>query len=505
MRKYFILIVIIILIITSYLIFLNSIFIILGIVIYPLAILGLYDYFQTKHSITRNFPIIGHARYILESLGPEIRQYFIESDTNGTPFTRLQRNIIYGRAKLTNQNHPFGTELNVYQPDYEWMPHSIYPAKLLHSSPRVEIGGENCLKPYSASLLNISAMSYGALSKDAVLAFSKGAKKGNFYHNTGEGGVSPYHLEGGADIVYQIGTGYFGCRSDDGTFNLEKFIKTSSHENIKMIEIKISQGAKPGHGGVLPAAKNTPEIASIRGVPVGTTILSPPGHSAFSNAFEFIEFIKLLRLNCHGKPIGFKFCVGKKQEFIDICKAMISANIYPDFITVDGGEGGTGAAPLEFSNSVGMPLEDGLVFVIDTLIGFDLKSKIKVIASGKIVSGFDMVKYMSIGADICNSARGMMMALGCIQALECDKNTCPTGLTTHNPHLMAGLVVEEKYIRVANFQNETLKCFMELIAAAGISDLTNLKRSLIHQRIDTHNFLTFEEIYPSVVSRSYLY
>lgn len=504
MRKYFLPTAIAATIIISYLMFVNIKFLWIGLPLLLLILLGFYDYFQTKHSITRNFPIIGHSRYLLEELGPEIRQYFVESDTNGSPFTRLQRKIIYSRAKLQNQNHPFGTELNVYQPDYEWMPHSIYPAVVQHTAPRILIGGKDCLQPYSAARLNISAMSYGALSKAAVLAFSKGASHGGFYHNTGEGGVSPYHLQGGADLVYQLGTGYFGSRNDDGTFSVEKFRKTSSHPNIKMVEIKISQGAKPGHGGVLPASKNTPEIASIRGVTPGVEVLSPPGHSAFDTASGLIDFIKTLRENCGGKPVGFKLCIGRRDEFIDICNAMISKNILPDFITIDGGEGGTGAAPLEFSNSVGMPLEDALVFVIDTLRGYNLKKDIKVIASGKIVSAFDIIKYMSIGADLCNSARGMMMSLGCIQALECDRNTCPTGITTHKPELMAGLVVEEKYIRVANFQNETLKCFMELVAAAGITDLSNLHRGLIHQRLDTYHYRTFEEIYPSVAEGSYL-
>jgi glutamate synthase domain-containing protein 2 len=469
----------------------------LSVFILVLIAFGVYDMIQTKHAIRRNFPLIGRMRYLLESIGPEIRQYFIESDTSGTPFTRLQRAVVYRRAKMELQSHPFGTELNVYEENYEWMPHSIYPAKVQHDQFRVNVGGPDCTQPYNASIFNVSAMSYGALSKNAVLAINRGAYMGSFYHNTGEGGVSPYHIEGKGDIVWQIGTGYFGCRTEEGTFDADKFKKQATNHHVKMIEIKLSQGAKPGHGGVLPASKNTEEIAAIRGVVPHTTVLSPPSHSAFSNALSLLEFVQKLRNLSGGKPVGFKLCIGNKHEFIDICEQMISSGIKPDFITIDGAEGGTGSAPLEFSNSVGMPLEDALVFVINTLRGYDLKKDIRVISSGKIVTSFDIVKQLAIGADMCNSARSMLFAIGCIQALKCDTNECPTGITTHKKQLVQGLVVKDKAQRIANFHRETMHSFNELVAAAGITDIKKLNRNIIFQRVDSYTSKSFEEIYPS--------
>ena len=480
----------------SYFISLNFLF--LFIVVAPLTAMGIYDFFQTNDSIRRNYPVLGRMRFLLMSISHEIRQYFIETDTSGTPFNRLQRNLVYNRANSGNQTHPFGTALNVYEENHEWMAHSIFPLPVRHEQYRQKIGGPDCKQPYSASLLNVSAMSYGALSKNAVLALSMGAKKGGFYHNTGEGGVSPYHLKGGADLTWQIGTGYFGCRTNDGNFNDEMFQKTANLANIKMIEIKLSQGAKPGHGGVLPAAKNTPEIAKIRGVEPHTTVLSPPSHKAFDNAEGLLNFVQKLRTLSGGKPIGFKLCVGNTNEFIEICLAMIKTNIKPDFITVDGSEGGTGAAPLEFSNSVGMPLEDGLIFISDTLRGYNLKKDIQIIASGKIISAFDVIKYISLGADLCNSARGMLFSIGCIQALKCDTNKCPAGVTTHNESLIKGLVPEDKYIKTANFHKANMHIFNELIAAAGISELSQLQRSFIHQRLDSTTTKTFEELFPTV-------
>ncbi len=463
----------------------------------PLILMGIFDMLQTKHAIRRNFPVIGRFRYVLESIRPEIMQYFVETDTEGRPLNRIFRSMIYQRSKKENDTAPFGTQMNVYRSGYEWMDHSMYAInKEIHDFPRVTVGGADCKQPYEASLLNISAMSFGSLSKNAVMAMNKGAKMGNFAHNTGEGGLSPYHLKHGGDLVWQIGTGYFGCRDEHGNFNAETFQKGAVKPQVKMIEIKISQGAKPGHGGILPAIKNTEEIAKIRHVQPHTDVLSPPSHSAFSNPVEFMGFIKKLRELSDGKPVGFKLCIGKKQEFIDICKAMLSTGIKPDFITVDGGEGGTGAAPVEFSNSIGMPLREGLVFVHDTLVGFGLKKDIKLIASGKIISGYHMARVIALGADLCNSARAMMLATGCIQALQCNVNTCPVGVATQNKSLMKGLVVDDKAVRVANYHEETIHSFLELVAAAGLHHPKDITRKHINRRIGMHKVAKYNEIYP---------
>lgn len=448
-----------------------------------LIVIGLHDIFQTKHTILRNFPVIGHIRYLLEMIGPELHQYFVESDTDGKPIDRNHRAYIYERAKEQTQTHPFGTELNVYDDNYKWMQHSIYPAAKMQSQPRIVIGGKDCLQPYSASLFNISAMSFGALSKNAIKALNLGAKAGNFFHNTGEGGISKYHLEGG-DLVWEIGTGYFGCRKEDGSFDPEKFKEKANWEQVKMIEIKISQGAKPGHGGVLPAVKNDKEIAEIRGIEPHTIVLSPPGHAAFCDAKSLLQFIQQLRTLSNGKPIGFKLAIGSKQEFIDICEAMLETGIQPDFITVDGAEGGTGAAPIDFSNYVGMPWEDALIFVVDTLKKYQIRKEIKVITATKIFTAFDIFKALCLGADICNSARGMMLALGCIQALKCNTNECPTGVATNNPKLIRGLVVSEKWKRVQNYQKNILEDFLELLAASGCNSLEEMNRSLIYRKVD---------------------
>lgn len=456
--------------------------------------IGIYDIFQKKHAILRNFPLIGHMRYLLELISPELHQYFVESNTDGKPIDRNHRAYVYERAKLQNETHPFGTELNVNEENFKWMQHSIYPAKKLEEAPRVLIGGPDCKQPYSSSLFNISAMSFGSLSKNAVMALNLGAKAGNFFHDTGEGGISDYHLMGG-DLVYEVGTGYFGCRTEDGHFSAEKFKEKAAIPSVKMIEIKISQGAKPGHGGVLPAAKNNEEIARIRGIKPHTDVLSPPGHSMFSNAEGLLQFVKQLRDLSNGKPIGFKLCIGSKQEFIEICEQMLATGIKPDFITVDGAEGGTGAAPIDFSNYVGMPWENALIFVTNTLQHFDLKKDIKVITATKIFTAFDIFKALCIGADVCNSARGMMLALGCIQALQCDTNKCPTGVTSNNPKFMRGLVVQDKWQRVKNYQEQTLDDFVELFAAAGCRELSQLNRSMIYKKVNDE-IKSYSELYP---------
>jgi len=472
----------------------------------PLILLGIYDILQKKHAIKRNFPILGHGRYMLEKIRPEIMQYFVETDIEGAPINRIFRNLVYQRAKKTNDTVPFGTQMDVYRVGYEWLDHSMYAFNdnEKNSHPRVKVGGTDCKKPYNASLLNISAMSFGSLSQNAVLALNKGAKEGGFAHNTGEGGISPHHLEHGGDLIWQIGTGYFGCRTHDGKFCVDTFTKKATLENVKMIEIKISQGAKPGHGGILPAIKNSEEIAIIRDVPPHIDVNSPPSHSAFSSPTELMNFIKLLREKSGGKPIGFKLCVGKKEEFIDLCKAMVSTGIKPDFITVDGGEGGTGAAPVEFSNSLGMPLRDGLAFVTDTLMGYDLKKDIKIIASGKIFSAFHIARIIALGADMVNSARAMMLAIGCIQARQCNNNTCPVGVATQNKSLMSGLDVEDKSKRVTNFHQETLHSFSELIAAAGVANPSNLKRHHINRRVSMNTVLKYEDIFPYTKTGSLL-
>ncbi len=472
----------------------------------PLLLLGWYDMFQRKHAIMRNFPILGRGRYLMEKMRPGVQQYFIESDTEGKPFDRLNRSIIYQRAKDVLDTTPFGTQLDVYAEGYEWMNHSIAsidPHKL-DQDPRTIVGGPACKQLYPASLFNVSAMSFGSLSSAAIMALNGGAKIGGFAHNTGEGGISPYHKKFEGDLIYQIGTGYFGCRSKDGHIDWDEFVKRCEEPSVKMVELKLSQGAKPGHGGILPAKKVTKEIAEIRGIEMGKDVLSPPYHKEFDSPMGLLQTIKKMQDLSGGKPIGFKLCVGSKQEFFAICKAMISSGIRPDFIAVDGGEGGTGAAPLEFSNSVGMPFKEGLAFVYDALVGFDLKKDIKIFAAGKVVTGFHIFRALALGADACYSARAMMMAVGCIQALECNNNHCPTGVATQDPELVAGLNVEDKKDRVANYHNETVHSFVELMAAAGIKEHEQINRRHINRRISMNTIKRYDEIYPYVEKGAFL-
>lgn len=476
----------------------------LFILLIPILLLGFIDFFQKSHAIRRLYPFLGRFRYMLESFRAEIQQYFVESDTSGTPIPREFRSLVYQRAKGDRDTRPFGTIFDVNRPGYEWVNHSLNPKHATDLHPKIRFGGDECTQPYMCSPLNISAMSYGALSKNAIMALNKGAKIGGFSHNTGEGSLSPYHLKHGGDIVWQIGTGYFGCRDDEGNFNAELFQQNSHRDVVKMIEIKLSQGAKPGHGGILPAAKLTEEIAQIRNVPMGKDVVSPASHSAFSSPAGLLEFVQQLRELSGGKPVGFKLCIGRRDEFLAICKAMLTTDIYPDFITIDGGEGGTGAAPTEMTNSVGTPLRDALIFVNNALIGIGVRDKVRIIASGKMFSAFHILRAMALGADAVNSARGMMMALGCIQARSCNTDHCPTGIATQNPSRNKGLVVTDKAQRVANFHSETVANLAELVAAAGLNSIEELEPKHINRRVQGTDIKTYAQLYPEIMPKCLL-
>lgn len=447
--------------------------------------LGLRDTMQTKHSILRNYPIMGHFRYLIESIRPELRQYIVESDDEETPFSRADRSLAYQRAKGETDVQAFGTKINVMKPAHEWISHSISTTNIESSDFRIVVG-ETRKQPYNMSVLNISAMSFGSLSANAIRALNWGAKMGNFAHDTGEGSVSTYHREYGGDLIWEIGSGYFGCRNDDGTFNPEAFKKTATEPQIKMIEIKLSQGAKPGHGGVLPASKITPEIAATRGIKMGVDCVSPSSHSQFSTPLGLVQFIAQLRELSGDKPVGFKFCVGHPWEFFAICKAMIETGIYPDFIVVDGAEGGTGAAPKEFADHIGTPLQEGLVFVHNTLVGLNIRDKIKLGASGKIITAFDMARAFALGADWINSGRGFLFSLGCIQALSCSSGNCPTGIATQDPKRQKALVVPEKSKRVYSFHHNSLHALQEVLQAAGVYHPRELKPHHINKRISAN-------------------
>ncbi|BBH52877.1 FMN-binding glutamate synthase family protein [Fluviispira sanaruensis] len=505
MRTQFVFVSIILILLNIISIFVFPWFLFSLILIIPLIVMGIIDMLQPSQTLRRNFPVLARARYLLEEIRPEMQQYFIESDTEGMPFNREQRSVVYQRAKGARDTVPFGTKKNVYQVGYEWVNHSLSPTKVEFDKLRVLIGGKDCLQPYNASLLNISAMSYGSLSRNAILALNGGAKAGKFAHNTGEGGLTPHHLENGGDIIWQIGTGYFGCRNLDGTFNDLEFIKKAAHTpQVKMIEIKLSQGAKPGHGGILPAQKVTKEVAEIRGVPMGKDVLSPPAHTAFKTPSELCYFIANLRRMSGGKPVGIKLCLGNKWEFIAICKAMLLTGMMPDYISIDGAEGGTGAAPLEFTNTVGTPGIDALMFVHNSLVGFGIRNKIKVLSSGKVTTAFEMIKLISLGADAVYSARGMMLALGCIQALKCNSNHCPTGVATQNKSLMVGLDVTDKKKRVANFHHETMKSLLEIIEAMGLEGPHDLRPWHVMRRVSETDSKNYAEIFEYILEGSLL-
>ena len=457
---------------------------------------GIHNLVQTRHSILRNYPIIGLTRFFLESTRKEMRQYFLESDTDGTPFSRNKRSVVYQRAKQQLDKRPFGTTLDVYHPGFEWLTHSAAPKMPDPAGFRILIGGPDCTAPYSASVFNISAMSFGALSANAIRALNAGALKGGFAHDTGEGSISVHHRAGGGDLIWEIGSGYFGCRDAEGRFSTARFAEQARDPQVKMIEIKLSQGAKPGHGGVLPGAKVTAEIAEARGVPVGNDCVSPAAHSAFSTPIELMAFIADLRRLSGGKPVGFKLCIGDKTEFLALCKAMIETGITPDFIVVDGTEGGTGAAPLEFCDHIGMPLREGLTFVHGALIGAGLRDRVRIGAAGKITSAFDMVRVMALGADWCNAARGFMFALGCIQAQNCHTDRCPVGVATQNSLRQRALVVPDKAERVANFHANTLHALAEVIGAAGLEHPGEMGPQLLHRRISPTETRDYAELYP---------
>ena len=461
-----------------------------------LVALGVNDLLQTHHSILRNYPVIGHLRFVLEFVRPEIRQYFIESDNEAAPFSRSQRSLVYQRAKGASDKRPFGTQLDVQAPGFEWINHSVAPSQLATHDFRITIGPETA-QPYSASVFNISAMSFGALSANAILALNAGARRGSFAHDTGEGSISAYHRVHGGDLVWEIGSGYFGCRHADGSFDPEKFAQSARDPQVKLIELKLSQGAKPGHGGVLPGPKVTPEIAAARGVPMGVDCVSPAAHSAFATPLEMMQFIVRLRELSGGKPTGFKLCIGHPWEWFAMVKAMLVSGITPDFIVVDGSEGGTGAAPVEFTDHVGSPLQEGLLLVHNTLRGAGLRGRIRLGCAGKVVSAFDIARMMALGADWCNSARGFMFALGCIQAQSCHTGRCPTGVTTQDPVRQRSLVVPDKAVRVYNFHQQTLHALQELVQAAGLQHPSDITAHHIVRRSSDHKVSSLAQLMPS--------
>lgn len=467
----------------------------LAVPLLAVAALGTWDLLQTRHTILRSYPILGHARFLAEALRPEIRQYFIESNTEASPFDRETRDMVYERAKGTKSDEPFGTERDVNALGYEFLRHSLRARFASELAPRVRLGGPDCPRPYDIALFNVSAMSFGALSGNAIEALNGGAARGGFAHDTGEGGISPYHLKHGGDLIWEIGSGYFGCRDADGHFDATLFEGKAALPTVKAISIKLSQGAKPGLGGVLPGAKVSPEIAATRGVPIGRTVVSPPAHTAFHTPLEMMHFIATLRSLSGGKPIGFKLCIGARTEFLSICKGMLHTGITPDFIIVDGSEGGTGAAPQEFEDHVGMPLTEGLMLVHNALVGTGLRSQIRIGASGKVASGVDIVSRICQGADFTMSARAMMFAVGCIQAMKCNTNKCPTGVATQDKGLARALYVPDKTERVVNFQRATVASAAQIVASMGLNGFDELKPAMLNRRIEGQRTRTYAEIY----------
>ena len=446
------------------------------------SVVGAYDLFFSAHTLNRLYPVIAYFRYFFESVRVEIKQYFIANDTEEMPFNREQRNLVYRRSKGVTDTLPFGTQRDLMQTNYQSLWHSMAPTTVKDEAKRISVGGPQCTKPYLASLLNVSAMSYGALSAHAIEALNLGAKLGGFYHNTGEGGVSPYHLKHGGDLVWQLGTGLFGCRTNDGRFNPEAFAETALLDQVKMIEIKLSQGAKPGHGGVLPKEKITDEIAAIRGVSKDRDCVSPAINPECTTPLELLHFVSQLRELSGGKPIGIKLCIGNPAEFLCFAKAMLETQIYVDFITVDGAEGGTGAAPVEFSNRLGLTCLEGTYFVNNTLVGLGIRNLVKVIASGKTATGFDILNKIATGADMVNAARTFMMSVGCIQSRQCDTNKCPTGVATQDQNRSKAIDIQVKSRRVASFQHHTLHSLFELVGSMGLDDTSKLTYNMLKRR-----------------------
>ena len=460
--------------------------------------LGVVDLTQPQQAVRRNYPLTGRLRYALEYIRPEIRQYFLETDEEKIPFSRNQRALVYQRSKIQNDKRGFGSIKDMYASGAEWIGHSVAPTHPDPSGFRIRVGGAQCARPYDISVFNISAMSFGSLSANAIMALNRGAKLGGFAHDTGEGSVSPHHRVHGGDLIWEIGSGYFGCRTADGRFDAEKFAAQAASDQVKMVEIKLSQGAKPGHGGVLPAAKVSKEISETRGVPMGQDCVSPAAHSEFSTPMELMAFIARLRSLSGGKPVGFKLCVGQAWEWFAIAKAMVASNTTPDFIVVDGAEGGTGAAPVEFSDHVGMPLRDGLRLVHNTLVGLNLRDQIKLGASGKVVSAFDITRCLALGADWCNSARGFMFALGCIQSRHCHTDHCPTGVATQDANRQRALVVTDKAERVKNFHKNTLANLADLLGAAGLNHPDQVMESHIMLRDSSGQAKPLASVVPHV-------
>ncbi|MFT4199909.1 FMN-binding glutamate synthase family protein [Gordonia sp. (in: high G+C Gram-positive bacteria)] len=458
--------------------------------------LGVYDLLQTAHSVTRNYPILGHMRFLLEEIRPEVRQYFIESNIEGRPFDRELRDLVYDRAKGNHGEEPFGTQRDVNAVGYEFVVHSLRAKpKPDGPQPRVRLGGPRCTKPYDIALMNVSAMSFGSLSGNAIEALNGGAALGGFAHDTGEGSISVYHRKHGGDLIMEVASGYFGCRTPDGHFDPEKFAERARLDQVKAINIKLSQGAKPGLGGLLPGSKVNAEVAAARGVEVGTTVVSPPAHNAFHTPIELMEFIEQLRGLSGGKPVGFKLCIGSKREFLALCKGMLATDITPDFIIVDGSEGGTGAGPVEFEDHVGMPLTEALMFVHNSLVGVGLREQIRIGASGKVATGIDIVKRICQGADFTMSARAMMFAIGCIQAQKCHTNTCPVGVATQDPARARALVVEDKIQRVYQYQDRTVNSAMQLVASMGLDSFDQLTPRRLFRRVDPQVTMRYEDLY----------
>ena len=464
------------------------------VVLVLLLLLAVHDLLQKRHSILRNYPVLGHLRFLMEDVRPELQQYFIERNWDGRPFDRDVRSSIYQRAKDTKEEQPFGTERDVDAPGYEYLVHSTRPVDPLDSAPRVRIGGKDCAHPYDMALMNVSAMSFGALSANAIEALNKGAAKGGFAHDTGEGGLSKYHRNGG-DLVWEIGSGYFGARTENGDFDPAKFQDTAADPQVKMTSLKLSQGAKPGIGGVLPGAKVTKEIADARGVPAGQKCVSPSYHRVFSTPRELVLFMARMRELNGGKPAGFKLCFGSRVDFLGICKAMVAEGVTPDFVIVDGGEGGTGAAPLEYEDHVGTPLTEGLLNVHNCLVGVGLRDQVKVGASAKVASGIDIVKRLIQGADYTNSARSMMMAVGCIQAQKCHTNTCPVGVATQDPKRMRALDVPDKTERVFHYQQQCVTQALQVMGSMGAPRPEDLRPHMLRRRVDHDEVRSYEEMF----------